>query len=545
MNTKYHVREDDILNQAPDFSDIPLPGDGDAPPEDPSGFTAEELAELQSQEAELISVTAGDVPSIRESFGLPPKPDAYVPSIYKQDYSKPKPEPESETETEIKTPSLPSFMSHKRQLFAQVDVGNGSPSWWDGKKINEVALAERFIALNPLRCINGQLYSLNGKLDSDDAVRNALYATIKPFVSTSLPSRVGTIVETVKRECSVAELDDDGQFIHLANGTYDVLSGEFTHETQVCRYRLPVNYLPDAGVPTKFLRFINQLFFAEDIETVQEFVGYCLLPYTIGQKMLLIIGRGGEGKSTFGGVLSALFGSASMNSSIHMLEASRFNMAELEDKLLMIDDDMKLDSLPSTSKLKTLVTAMDPVQVERKGVQPYLARLYCRVIGFGNYSLESFNDTSVGFFRRQIILRTRLPEKGRKTDPNLLTELKGELPGILSWALEGLDTLIREDFRFRISKRAKNNLSEVMLEANNIPEFLMTPFMRDDMITSQELYSGYVEWCNRNGDEPIIRKRFIKFVKENSERYGLRYSKNINVDGNIVRGFCRMMRQEE
>ena len=38
----------------------------------------------------------------------------------------------------------------------------------------------------------------------------------------------------------------------------------------------------------------------EDIPTLQEFLGYCLLPTTKGQKMLMLIGKGGEGKAASG-----------------------------------------------------------------------------------------------------------------------------------------------------------------------------------------------------------------------------------------------------
>ena len=45
----------------------------------------------------------------------------------------------------------------------------------------------------------------------------------------------------------------------------------------------------------------------EDIPTVQEFIGYCLIPSNKGQRMMVIKGNGGEGKSQIGVVLSRLF----------------------------------------------------------------------------------------------------------------------------------------------------------------------------------------------------------------------------------------------
>lgn len=43
---------------------------------------------------------------------------------------------------------------------------------------------------------------------------------------------------------------------------------------------------------------------------MQEFLGYCLLPTTKGQKMLMLIGKGGEGKSRIGLVMRSLLGEA-------------------------------------------------------------------------------------------------------------------------------------------------------------------------------------------------------------------------------------------
>lgn len=41
---------------------------------------------------------------------------------------------------------------------------------------------------------------------------------------------------------------------------------------------------------------------------MQEYLGYCLIPSTKGQKMLMLIGKGGEGKSRIGVVMNTIFG---------------------------------------------------------------------------------------------------------------------------------------------------------------------------------------------------------------------------------------------
>ena len=53
---------------------------------------------------------------------------------------------------------------------------------------------------------------------------------------------------------------------------------------------------------------MDGLLYEEDILTLQEFIGYCLIPSNKGQRMMVIKGNGGEGKSQIGAVLSTIFG---------------------------------------------------------------------------------------------------------------------------------------------------------------------------------------------------------------------------------------------
>ena len=73
--------------------------------------------------------------------------------------------------------------------------------------------------------------------------------------------------------------------------------------------------------------------------------------------MLLLIGKGGEGKSRIGIVLRALLGSNMNTGSIAKVETSPFARADLEHELVMLDDDMKLEALPQTNNIKAIITA--------------------------------------------------------------------------------------------------------------------------------------------------------------------------------------------
>ena len=188
--------------------------------------------------------------------------------------------------------------------------------------------------------------------------------------------------------------------IHLQNGTYFLDERGFVPEKELCLNRLPVEYQPDAPAPTKWLEFLDGLLIPEDILTLQEYLGYLLIPSTKAQKMLVMTGKGGEGKSRIGLLLKKLFGEASHSESILRIETNRFASANLEYKLVMVDDDLNMVALPETRNIKSIVTAEDCLCIERKNKQAVQGLLYVRFICFGNGNLVAAHDDSDGFNRK-------------------------------------------------------------------------------------------------------------------------------------------------
>ena len=90
---------------------------------------------------------------------------------------------------------------------------------------------------------------------------------------------------------------------------------------------------------------------------MQEYLGYCLLPTTKGQKMLMLIGKGGEGKSRVRLVMRSVFRDSMNTTSIQKVENNRFSRVDLESKMLMVDDDMDMNALPKTNYIKSTVTS--------------------------------------------------------------------------------------------------------------------------------------------------------------------------------------------
>ena len=129
---------------------------------------------------------------------------------------------------------------------------------------------------------------------------------------------------------------------------------------------------PDAPAPVVWLNFLDDLLHTEDIPTLQEFIGYCLIPSNKGQRMMVIKGNGGEGKSQIGAVLSAIFGMNMKDGSIGKISENRFARADLEHILLCVDDDMRMEALRQTNYVKSIVTAQGKMDLERRNPLRYL-----------------------------------------------------------------------------------------------------------------------------------------------------------------------------
>ena len=413
--------------------------------------------------------------------------------------------------------------------------------WFDGKAINEVIFCEEFLRDDPMITVNGTFFTVNGIVNDENRLKKEIYDRIKPYVTSNIAKRVTNLLDVMRMECCAADLLLYQDRIHVANGTYH-LDGTFSTEKDYCRNRLPVAYHPEAPQPVTWLHFLSQLLEPEDILTLQEFIGYCFIPSTKGQKMLMLTGKGGEGKSRIGVVLRALLGTNMKTGSVAKVETSNFARADLEHELLMLDDDMKLEALPQTNNIKAIITAELPMDLERKRQQSYQGDLYVRFIGLGNGVLQALHDRSVGFFRRQIILTTKEKDPNRKDDPYIAEKMTAEAEGIFLWALEGLHRLIANDFRFTLSQSALDNLNDAVSDGNNIIDFLASEgyirFRADYEASSKNLYAVYKQWCDDNALNSLSQKSFGSFLKQNESRYNLEYTNKVNIGGGrFARGF--------
>ena len=269
-----------------------------------------------------------------------------------------------------------------------------TPIWFDGKNINEALFCDDFLSRHKLIYTDGAFFTPEGRITDELPLRGEIFEELRCCAVSNIPKKINNIVELMKLAALKDDFAPEQDRIHLSNGTL-LLDGSFADgSSEIVRSRLPVAYDPSAAKPELWLSFLGGLLYPEDIPTLQEFIGYCLIPSNKGQRMMVIKGSGGEGKSQIGAVLSALFGCNMKDGSIAKISENRFARADLEHVLLCVDDDLRMEALRQTNYVKSIVTAQGKMDLEHKGKQSYQGWMFARLLAFSNGDLQALFDRS-------------------------------------------------------------------------------------------------------------------------------------------------------
>lgn len=416
------------------------------------------------------------------------------------------------------------------------------PIWADGKSINESLFCSEYLKKHKILFSGGSFFTVDGRVDDETPLRRSIFDEMKICAVSNVPKKISNVVDLLKLEALEDDFVPETDRIHLANGTL-YLDGTFVEgRPEIVRNRLPVSYEPDAPEPSLWLSFLEDLLHMDDIPTLQEFIGYCLIPSNKGQRMMIIKGNGGEGKSQIGAVLNAMFGCNLKDGSIGKISENRFARADLEHVLLCVDDDMRMEALKQTNYVKSIVTSQGKMDLEKKNKQSYQGYMYARLLAFSNGDLQALFDRSDGFYRRQLVLTTKEKSENRIDDPHIADKMKAEINGIFLWAFEGLQRLVSNNFQFTESETAKENRENVKRNNNNIFDFMESEgYIRlkaDYCISSKDLYEIYKMWCEDNILTPMKPRSFSDFLVANQKRFNLEHCNNItNKSGRRVWGF--------
>jgi len=323
-------------------------------------------------------------------------------------------------------------------------------------------------------------------------------------------------------------------YIAARNCVIDLQESERREHSAEHRFlsRLGCEFDPDAEAP-QWESFLEDVIpKVSDRKKLQEFAGYCLhhwgLPY---HKALFLVGPTASGKSTFLDTLNALLGKNTVASlTPQQLTSERFGPAELFGKWANIRNDIPKSTVENTGMFKELV-AGDPMKAERKNKDPFFFNPTAKHL-FSANQLPEMEVDDEAFFRRILLVPfpETIPEGER--DKHLDDKLQNELPGVLNWAIEGLQRLLGNGgfTADRSPGRTRETWSKWGDSVSRFEDAAITSGDKD--IPKAKLFAAYIEYCRQESIPSDTQHAMTRQLKQEGHSDGKAY-----VDGKQQRVF--------
>ena len=267
--------------------------------------------------------------------------------------------------------------------------------------------------------------------------------------------------------------------------------------------------------------------FGENITPIMELIGYSFYPsYKPIQAFVLIISKGGDGKTTFANYLQRLLGKENVSHvSLENLtddKSNNFSLSELFGKYLNIHDDISKSFIKNPAIIKTL-TGGGEINSPVKNKADITFSNHAKLLFIGNEE-PSFSDTSNGFKRRVNIIHFKRIES---FDKNIDTEKIEKERGKFVYLCMFLAKKAMANHTLTQTPSILKTRNKWLTDNDLVQQFINENYIqaKGSTVDQESLYQTYRDWCDSNG---IKHPLTITKLKNELERKGiLRTSKQL------------------
>ena len=413
-----------------------------------------------------------------------------------------------------------------------------SPSQIEGQERNELRLAweakEQNPSNNPERAFHawkllreqgvdllavretGELYAYRDGVWSDDGEQ-----VLRERARQMMTSEYSTSVFRELKEQVLADLCLPRGEVAVKNGLLDLRERSLRDLTPEDRalYRHPVAYDPEAECP-RWGEFLDQVLSDESgRKQLQEFVGYCLAggePWL--KKALMIFGPTDAGKTVFLEIVERLFGKdANAAQTPQYLANQRWGVDQLNGMPVNIRHDVDATKLQRLGRLKEIIDG-NPVTAEKKGKEPYQFKPEARHLFAANRAPERPVDDKA-FWNRwlTVIFPESVPPEEQVPKRQLLSELTDELPGVLNWALDGLDRL-RENGGFTDAPGPAEVRRRWEQYGTPVERFKTTGLIKEpgEAVEKERVWRAYIDFCVEHDHQQPTKQQLTRELTKDS-----------------------------
>ena len=328
----------------------------------------------------------------------------------------------------------------------------------------------------------------------------------------STNSRMHAVMNFAKARTTTMEEMNTQHIFNCANGVVLLDEGcEFVphDENFLSTVQTAYNYDPNARCP-KWINFIDSVTGGDrqKMNLLQEMGGYILWPDNSLERAFFLMGDGGNGKGTFMDTLRDVFGSENCSA----LELSQlggdFNPIMLRYSLANLAGENRVDLKNSEARFKGVVSGDDMIAAH-KGVDAVKFSPRCKLFISCNEFINTSQITHAFMRRLKFIRFNRNYVQLHEANTNLRKELRGELPGILNWCIQGYLRLLKQG-DFTQTEEDTQQKQEFMMSVNPVAAFIeecLSGISGQDLDTL-DIYPRYTGWCDDSGHKKLSRHAF-------------------------------------
>ena len=358
---------------------------------------------------------------------------------------------------------------------------------------------------------------------TESQVRNyadALYG--KRFATAQ---RVNAVCNLLKSRSVTQVIFDRNPVMTFQNGTLEIETGKFRDfsDADYCSIIMDYDYDPAARCPV-WESFIEDVTDEEPRrqEILQFIAGYVLFPDCRHQKVFILTGTGGNGKSVYLEIIQKLFGDKNVTHVEPTGLTAEFQRIRLKDSLLNIGSDINSDfSRGEIREWLLKVADGTSIQACYKGLNHIDFIPRCKLV----YACNAMPTAEIinGLNRRMQFVdfpcqyvETPDPNnpKQKPRDINIVAKLTAELPGIFNWCYAGYKLLNTVGY-FTDAPEQADMLAQ--FEQTSNPVMVFCEDYGDSFfgaVSRKEVYDWYKWWCEDTGHKALSREKFLPRFRE-------------------------------
>lgn len=324
--------------------------------------------------------------------------------------------------------------------------------------------------------------------------------------------------------------------ICLSNGVYNLKTNELLEHNPDYRFvsKLNVFYDPNATFDNGLI-FLNSTLNPQDVDTIQEIFGFCLLRQYKYKKAFMFNGSGDNGKTKVLELLKHFLGTENISAvSLQALASEEsFSLVEMFGKMANISGDLSDKDIVDDAIFKS-ATGSDLIGGNRKFKSKLTFVNYAKMI-FATNNLPRPRKDSEAFWNRWILVdfpfkfidkqqyELLLPEEKSNLKVKNVDILKNitdakSMSGCLNWAIAGLKRLEAAD-KFTESKNIKEVRQSWIMKSDSFSSFMDDYVICKDfdgmnkIIEKQTLFQAYISYCRHFRLKPCSQRN-IAFTME-------------------------------